>query len=280
MHTSAKQCAIIAVALLAAAFVVPVAANVELTEARWETIGTDVRFLLRFHNPDQVNPSGAVSGVLSSQPFGAFVPNNGTITTFDVPPLAPDSFFDVEYFVTLSDLPPSAETITPGGGGGGAFAAPAQGCPPNLFWAGNIDVFWSGPGGSGQVNYHVGEIQVCPGGGPSYIHVVMDCQDPAGISWSFGPLCPGWSASLVMDDGAGNPNGPAPNPIPPGFFDGWICVAADTTVAIGGTCCFDLNLNCGTQPATVTVCAEACIWEPVSVEESTWGRIKALYQNE
>jgi hypothetical protein len=271
---------LLAAALLTAAFVIPVEANVELTDVGWETVGTDVHFHLQFHNPDLVNPSGEVSGVLSSQPFGAFVPNNGEITTFNVPQLAPDSFFDVDYVVSLADLPPSAEQITPGGGGGGGTAAQTQGCPPNLFWAGNVDVFWSGPGGSGQVNYHLGQMQVCPGGGPSYIHVLMDCQDPAGISWSFSGLCAGWTASLVVDDGAGNPNGAAPNPIPPGFFDGWICLSADASVAVGAQCCFALNLNCGTQPATINVCADACIWEPVSTEESTWGRVKALYKED
>jgi hypothetical protein len=264
-----------------AAFVFPVAADVELSHVSWETIGTQVRFHLQFHNPDQLNPSGAVSGELHSQPFGAFVPNNGLITPFNVPPMAPDSFFDIFTEIELSSLPPSADRLTPGsggGGGGGSLLSTAQGCPPDLFWAGNVDVFWNGPGGSGQANAHYGTLQICPGGQSSYIHIFGDCQDPAGTFWSFGPLCPGWSATLVSSDGMGLPGGPAPNPLPVGFFDGWICISADASVPIGATCCFDLFMTCGASTVPIHMCTEACIWEPVSTEPSTWGKIKSLYQ--
>jgi hypothetical protein len=273
--------AVCAVVFFMAAFVFPAAADVELTDVSWETIGTTVRFHVQFHNPDLSNPSGDVSGALNTQPFGAFVPNNGQIGTFDVPPLAPDSFFDIWYDVALSDLPPSAERLTPTGGASststGLSSAPV-GCPPDLFWAGNVDVFWSGPGGSGQANYHFGTLQICPGGPSSYIHIFGDCQDPSGVSWSFSPLCSGWTATLVADDGFGMPGGPAANPLPSGFFDGWICVTAGPGVPVGSTCCFDLLMTCGASTVPINICADACIWEPVSTETSTWGKIKSMYQ--
>jgi len=281
MYKTAITCLCIAAVLLTAAFVVPVAADVELTDVSWETLGTNVRFHLQFHNPDPMNPSGEVSGVLSSQPFGAFVPNSGIITAFNVPPIAPSSFFDVFYDIPLADLPPSALVIQSGGGGsGGSSLAPSETCPPNLFWGGNVDVFWVGPGGSGNVNYHFSTIQVCAGGGPTYIHVISDCQIAPGIVWSFGSAPAGWSAALLNDSGMLTPAGPASNPIPTGFFDGWISVTAGPSVANGATACFNLNLTCGEQPAVITVCAEACVCGSVATQESTWGGIKELYKNE
>ncbi len=82
-------------------------AGVEVSQVDWETIGSSVRFHVQFHNPDQNAPSDPVSGEMSSQPFGAFVPNSGPIGTFDVPSLAPDSFFDV--FFELPRRPASSQ---------------------------------------------------------------------------------------------------------------------------------------------------------------------------
>ena len=262
-----------------ATFVFPVAADVELTVAEWSTLGTDVRFHLQFHNPEPVM-SGPVSGELNSQPYGAFLEDYGQIGVFDIPPIEPESFFDVFFEVPLSTLPPSAEKITPfgggGGGGGGGTLSPAVACPPDLSWAGNIDVFWNGPGGSGQANVHNAYLQACPGGAPSYIHIFGNC--PSGASWAFGPLCPGWSAALLSSDGLGQPNGPAPNPLAAGFFDGWIRVTADASVPIGSTCCFALNMTCGDSTVPINLCVEACECETVPTEPSSWGRIKSLYE--
>ena len=262
-----------------ATFVFPAAADVELTTVEWNTVGTQVEFHLQFHNPEPVM-SGAVMGELHTQPFGAFVEDNGLIGSFDVPPIEPESFFDVYFDVPLSSLPPSAERITPfggGGGGGGATQLTANAlCPPDLFWAGNVDVWWNGPGGAGQANAHYGTLQICPGVTPSYIHIFGNC--PGGASWAFGQMCAGWSAAFLTSDGAGQPNGPAPNPLPAGFFDGWIRVAADATVPIGNTCCFVLNMTCGASTVPINVCAEACECPPVPADPSTWGKIKSLYE--
>jgi hypothetical protein len=283
MYQFAKRCLCIAAALLTVAFVIPAAADVELTDVSWETIGSSVRFHLQFHNPDQMEPSGDVSGVLSSQPFGAFVPNNGVITSFNVPPMQPSSFFDVFYDIPLADLPPSADVYHGGGGGGGGTGAnlsPTLDCPPANSWAGNVDVFWTGAGGTGNVNYHFGTIQVCAGGPPTCIHVITGCDILPGITWSFGPAPSGWSASLHNDSGMLSPAGPASNPIPPTFWDGWICVSAGASVPNGATSCVNLNLTCGDQTSVITVCSEACVCGSVATEESTWGGIKELYKNE
>lgn len=244
----------------------------------WETVGTKVQFNLRFRNPDATT-SGEVNYQVHAQDFGAHVPNQGEIASGLVPPMPPTSFFDVFFEVEVSALPPSAEEITP------SASAPSPpnrqnnpACPPDNFWAGNVDVFWIGPGGSGQVQAHYGTIFICPGAGNSYIHVITDCQDPGGISWAFANVCANWTVSLVSDDGFGNPAGPAPNPLPPGFWDGWICISATPAVNVGDVCHFDLNMTCGSQPATITVWAEACDWAATPTEPATWGKIKGSYR--
>ena len=180
--------------------------------------------------------------------------------------------------VPLSSLPPSAEVLLPA-----TKAAPGESddriaaCPgPN--WFGNVDVIF---GAGGQVNAHLaGNVPVCPGAGPTYIHVIVD-NCTSGASWNFSNVCLTWNASLVVDMG-GVPGGPAPNPLPgnPPPFDGWICISADPSVPIGSVCCFDLNLNCAGQMARITIWAEACDWGTVSVESRTWSEIKALFHGE
>ncbi len=127
------------------------------------------------------------------------------------------------------------------------------------------------------MNYHFGQLLICPGAGNSYVHVVMACEDPAGISWSMNGLCPGWSATLVSDNGSFAPGAPAPNPIPAGFFDGWICISADPFITTGSTCNPYLSLTCGNEPATINVSAEACDWSSVPVEPTTWGKMKTHF---
>lgn len=251
----------------------PSSAAISLTDVSWSTVQDNVVFSLRFHNDDFTNSSSTADVTLSAQPFGMFVESlTPPIGTFQVPPLAPDSFFDVEYSVSLLDLPPSAEVITPPGSGASTKAA----CQTDRSWAGNVDVFWTGPDGSGQSFWHAGAIEVCPQAGNSYIHVVMDCADPAGVSWSFSGVCAGWSASLVVSSG-GLPGGAAPNPIPAGVFDGWICVSADGTVTDGDMCNFNLDASCGSTPATVAMTGIACTCGAVPSEETSWGRVKSRY---
>ncbi|TPW05106.1 MAG: hypothetical protein FD129_2809 [bacterium] len=64
-----------------------------------------------------------------------------------------------------------------------------------------------------------------------------------------------------------------------GFFDGWICVAANNTVPVGGTCNIVLNLTCGGEPATISVLAEACDLGVTTVRPSTWSEVKTQFRN-
>ena len=220
-----------------------------------------VRFQVRWHNPDQTASSQPVSGSMSSQPFGVFQSNFGAIGTFSVPPLAPDSFFDVFFDVALGDLPPQPATILPGGGPAapGVTGAARDGdCPPDDHWDGNVDVEWAGTGAPAQVNVHYGTLMVCPGAGASYIHVpFLGCVDPNGVAWQITNLCPGWSATLVNED----TTTAAPAALPP-EWSGWICVTADASVAVGTECCPIVTFTCGGVPAEIRLCATACDWNP------------------
>lgn len=266
--------------VLAAALMVPVctlAAPPELgmDDISWVQVGQDVQFTLTFRNPG-ATASDAVSGVLSSQQFGAFLENFGLICNFDVPSIPPGETWMVNCTVPLSSLPQGAEVLlpptkpsdVPGDG-------LAQACTvPN--WFGNVDVMF---GAAPTVNAHLaGNVPVCVGGGPTYIHIIVD-NCPAGATWNFTNVCMNWTVALVSDAG-GVPGLPAPNPLPPNPppFDGWICISAAAAVPVGTVCCFDMNLSCGGQPATIRIWAEACPCSTVGAEESTWGKIKSLYQ--
>ena len=134
---------------------VATALDVSPPEISWQMVGsTTVRFQLHFHNGSTTEGTLAVQGEMYSQQFGAFLPHYGSIGTFNVPPMDPESFFDVFFEVPLSSLPPNPSG---GGGGGGGGLSALVVCPPPV-WVGNVDVNWWGPGGVGQVNEHYGDI--------------------------------------------------------------------------------------------------------------------------
>jgi hypothetical protein len=243
------------------------AADVSPPEIGWTMVGTDmVRFQLHFANSSTTEPTLTVHGEMYSQPFGAFLPHYGLIGVFDVPPIEPESFFDVFFEVPLASLPPNP--AGGGGGGGGASLASVVLCPPPM-WVGNVDVNWSGPGGAGQVNAHYGDVGVCPGGPASCLHVMTMCPVP--MPWAFVINCPGWTVSLLNEDYS-----PAPAMLPAGWT-GWICISANAGIPVGAQCCFALNLVCQGVPATINVCAYACEC-PVKTEHGTWGRLKTMYR--
>ncbi len=223
--------------------------NPTLALVDWVNVGSDVRFHQRWENRDPTQTSLPVSGNMMSQEFGVFLPDFGPIGSFDVPPMQPNSFFDVFFDVPLADLPPEPQEELPGGG-------PSPGglpCPPSTQWNGNVDVIWSGPGGAGQIGKHYGDLLICPGAPPSYIHV-RSTNCPVGAPWAINGLCPGFNATLVNEDKT-----PAPNPVPPGWT-GWICVSAAATTPVGVNCCFTVDFLCNGSPAVIDLCAITCDW--------------------
>lgn len=251
-------------------------ADVVLEDLTWRVVGSSVEFHAFFHNTDPIQSSGPVNYSLDAQPYGAYVPSTGPICDGTIPDILPLATVEVICNAALVDLPPSAEVILPGGSPGLLDLATSH-CDSLIVWNGNVDVFWTP---SANLSVHFGTMYVCPGGGPSYIHIVMDCADPGGITWSFSALCPGFTATLFHNAG-GVPGAPVVGPIPPGFFDGWICIGADATVLEGAVCYPQLDLMCAGLPETITVCTEACDWTgPTPVEPTTWGEIKRQNLNQ
>lgn len=239
------------------------AANVLPPEISWEMAAPDmVRFHLHFVNPDPFEYTLPVSGGIASQMFGVFLPDYGTIGTFNVPPIEPESFFDVFFDVPLNQLPPNP----PHSPEFGASQAPLVECPPPI-WVGNVDVFWNGPGS--PVNYHAGDIGVCPGGAASCLHVVSGCAN--NMTWMINNPCPGYAVTLVNQDYTA-----APAMLPANWM-GWICVTAGPNVPVGNQCCYSVDFWCNGVKATVNVCAFACACE-VGVEQNSWGRVKSIYR--
>lgn len=256
------------------------ASRPDLVHVSWQTSSLAggppmVQFHLQFHNPGP-DPAPPTDVQLHAQSaYGAFVPNTQLLHQEQIPEMAIDSFFDIFYEIELSALPPLPPTSSGPSKGGGFGTLDAQDgpCPPDDHWDGNVDVIWQNAGGMGQANYHTGTIQVCPGSGNSYIHVITGCTND--VTWAVNGLCPDWNATLVNEDFS-----PAPANLPP-FWTGWICISADAGVPIGSTCCISLDLTCnegsGPQTATVALCASACECA-VQGESSTWGRLKGLYR--
>ena len=226
----------------------------KLDSTDWKLLGSTVRFHMHWSNPDPSGDSGPVSGDMNSQPFGAFAPDFGPIGHFDVPAMAPNSFFDVFFDVPLSDLPPEPERRLPGGG-----PQPGFPCPPDTSWSGNVDINWAGTGGVGQVNRHFTGLLVRPGSGSSHVHTLIFCNSPAGAAWSIAGLCPGFTATLLNENFT-----PAPNPVPPNWT-GWISVAAGGSVLPGVSCCFTVTFTCDGHAGVIDVCAETCVWPVTGV---------------
>jgi lamin tail-like protein/flagellar hook capping protein FlgD len=221
-----------------------------LSQVDWSTINTTTeRFHLRWTNDDASLHSGPVSGSLSSQLLGVFLPNAGAIGSFSVPDMAPNSFFDIFIDIPLAQLPPDPDKQLPGGGPGVNNACPPP-TPPR--WNGNVDVFWDGAGGTGRLDKHYGELLICPGAGPSYIHVVTHCDSVS--TWTIAGLCSGFGATLVNED-----HSPAPAVLPPGW-SGWICVSSPPGTPVGKTCCFIVRFTCAGSPGIVEICAKTCDW--------------------
>jgi hypothetical protein len=84
----------------------------------------------------------------------------------------------------------------------------------------------------------------------------VDCG-LAGAAWTVAELPPDWVASLV-EDASGSPGAPAPSPLPPGPFSGWVSVEADSVVAAGAAVDIVMMLACGSDSARVIVSATAC----------------------
>jgi hypothetical protein len=239
--------------------------QLEVSAVDWATNAGMVRFHVQFHNPGP-SLSESASGEIHSQEYGAFLPDFGSIGAFNVPPLMPDSFFDVFIDVPLDVLPPSAPTITPWGNKTAAVI-----CGPDDRWGGNVDIIWTeATGGGGQVNVHYCDLLVCPGAGHSYVHVLTGCTGL--ITWSFSGICPGWHVALLNEDYT--PVGPALWAGWTGFFDVW----ADASVPVGTTCCIMLNLTCDGVTVPVELCVEACDCSTVETESSIWGDVKSLYR--
>jgi hypothetical protein len=241
------------------------AERIRITVIDWTTIQNLVRFQFRVENVDPNCPSDPIHLVASSQMFGVFNPDFGPIGQADVGPLDPaggmNSFFDVFFDVPLSMLPPSAQKsmpmmlFTPGPTTMSALSASYHGprvqtgCPPDNHWDGNVDIMWTGTGG-GQVNKHFGTLQVCPGMGDSWIHLITGCSSTSTVTIT--GVCPGFTVKLLNNDLT-----PAPSPLPPGW-DGKIAVSADASVPLGTTCCFQVIVTCGGATGTIDMCVTTC----------------------
>lgn len=253
-----------AIFLILSLLATPASAEVVLDpdDISWVTDLGVVTFTLTFYN-DALVESEPQSGELFAQEYGAFLQNIMSIGTFDIPPIPPESFFDVFVEIPYEQLPPSAEELYDWDG-------PLKNavCAKDWHWDGNVDVIWGA--GPPAVQSHIGTIQVCPGYGGSYIHLVTGCN--GNTTWAFTGVSPGFTASLL--DEAFNP---APAVLLPGF-SGWIAITATAGTALGTTCNLTLTLTCNGIPVPVKLSATTCDCQPIRTDTRSWGAIKSLYR--
>ena len=223
----------------------------------WSKVpGTNnIRFHMRWNNPSSQAPSLPVSGDMMPQAFGVFLPDACHIGHFDVPTMGPNGFFDVFLDVLRDSLPAEPAKFFPNGN------PPVGGpCPPDSSWNGNVDVTWGGPGGSGTINRHYGNILVNSAGGGSFLHVISGCPLATGSTWSLSGICLGWNVTLENED-----HSPAPAVLPAGWT-GWLRLSAPG-LPTGASCCVVLTLQCGSQSAQIRVCGTVCAWATAGVEQ-------------
>ena len=108
---------------------------------------------------------------MSLQRFGVLPPNAGLIGHFDVPPIAPMSFFDVFF----GDVPARRSAAQPGAADSRQPAAGRLAVLHGGSLARERRRHLSGTGGSGTVNRHFGEMPLCPGAGPTNLFVETGC---------------------------------------------------------------------------------------------------------
>lgn len=239
----------------------------------WTTTSGIVRFSMRFRNTAEELSDPTHAEVFVQDHYGAYVANGPMIWSGELPPIQPNSFFDVLFEVPLSQLPPSPTHVIRSAPADGASlndpCGPGGPGGPGAAWQGNIDVVWSEPGGGGNVNKHTAGIGLFPGGAAHFVHLLTGCAGP--ITWSFGPVCPGFALSLLNEDFT-----PAPASLPPGWT-GWIGASAAASVPGGTTCCFKLDVVCEFEVARIDLCAKACS-EPTQAKRKRWAEVKAFYR--
>lgn len=227
--------------------------DVVLEHVSWSDEGEGVRFCLRFRNTSLSAPSRGIHGALHAHALGHFGNPVGPLGAFDLGSIDPGGADTATMWVPDVALPPSAPLHLPGG------IPTLPGCPGGSFWAGGASVVWRVTGVSQTSADHLGRaiLDVCPAAGTSHVGVTIDCPDSAGTTWTLAAPSPGWTADLLADD-AGSPGSPAPNPLPPGPFPGWIAVSAETTVPSWDECTIELRLVCTQDSARILVLATAC----------------------
>src|SRR5439155_17904317 len=122
---------------------------------------------------------------------------------FEVPPVSPNSFFDVFFDVCQANLPDLPLKFAPGSQSSQVAAATkfpsavASTCTADPHNDGNVDITWKeGSTVTGDVHKHIASLLVCPGHGFSLIGLEVGCLSST-EPWAVTVACPGFSATLV-----------------------------------------------------------------------------------
>jgi hypothetical protein len=225
--------------------------RVELLDIGWCWSGSDLLINMMFRNRSVAQTSRRTEVHADARRLGGS-PVIHYAETLELSPLLPGEITALQWTIPGDSLPPSAARLVAGEND------PVPGCLVGNEWTGQLNIEWS-EAGTNVTNMvargHVG-LPVCPNSDASAAQLAVQVNASSG-HWAFLGMTPGWFAELREND-SGAPGNPAPNPLPPGPFDGWLCISADDNVVTPALAEMIWTIVTGSDTANVHVDAQSC----------------------
>ena len=240
--------------------------SVQLLSISWLLIENDLLVTMMFRNRSEAQTSRRTPVFADARRLGGS-PAIHFAETLELGPLLPDEIAALQWTIPADSLPPAAERLVVGG------SDPVPGCIAGSEWPGQFRIEWSEAGTNvidvierGKV-----ELPVCPNSDASSAQLAVQVNDASGGYWVFSGMTPGWLAEL-KENASGAPGNPALNPLPPGPFDGWLCVSADATVIPPAFAEIIWTVVSGSDTASIHVDAQSCnCLDPTSIPNESAG---------
>ena len=226
--------------------------KLELLSVGWGSVDSDLLVTMKFRNRSVAQTSRRTSVLADARRLGGS-PVIHFAETLELGPLLPGEVAALQWTIPADSLPPAAERFIAG------ESEPVPGCFPGTQWPGQLRVEWSEAGTNESFAIERGQVElpVCPNSEVSSAQLAVQVIDTSGGHWVFSGMTQGWLAEL-KENSSGVPGNPAPNPLPPGLFDGWLCVSADDNVPPPASADIIWTIVSGSDTSSVHVDAQAC----------------------
>jgi hypothetical protein len=230
----------------------PRVGRIQLLSASWRWVEDNLLVTMMFRNRSDAQTSRRTSVFADARRLGGS-PAIHFAETLELGPLLPNEIAALNWTVPGDSLPPAAERLIVG------ESDPVPGCIAGTEWPGQLRIEWSEAGTQQSDATERGQVElpVCPKSEASSAQLAVQVNDASGALWHFSGITPGWLAEL-RENAAGAPGNPAPNPLPPGPFDGWLCVSADDNIVPPASTEILWTIVSGSDTSTVSVDAQSC----------------------